>query len=265
MLKLIDTHTHLQFPRFAQDRELVIERALKNGIGMINVGVDKKSSEQAVELAGKYKGKMWAAVGCHPGDIEKDFFSDNDTHFFQELAKEPAVAVIGECGLDYHHAANNKEKQKEAFLKHIQLAHGVKKPLVVHCREAHGDMLKILQDNRDLLLKERAGVMHFFSGEDAWENIGDYLDLGFYISFSGVITFPNYSHIKDIKRLPWEKILLETDAPFAAPAPRRGQRNEPFYLEEIAKKLAEIKNVSLEIVCSQTTENARKVFGLNFL
>lgn len=263
MIKLFDTHCHLQFSAFDKDRNEVMKRVLENGVGVINVGTDKKNSQEAVELAQKYD-NFWAAVGQHPTEN-----GEFDGDFFENLTKNSKVVAIGETGLDFYRitvggeeARRQKEKQKSVFIEHIKLANRVKKPLVIHCRDAHEDLLDILNSNPPAggqILNSPAGVMHFFTG--GYEYAKQYINLGFYISFSGVITFASeYEEL--VKKLPLDKILIETDAPFAAPKPYRGKRNEPAYVVEVVKKIAEIKGISLEEAARQTTENAKVVFGL---
>lgn len=323
---LIDSHTHTQFPEFDADRDAVVRRALEAGIWMVNVGTNVESSKKAVELAREYPEGVYATVGIHPvrdeifnGASPQDADAEYDFAQIEELARDPKVVGIGETGLDYYrsqemqnskiknqndpkqitsqlYGASNakfkiiKEKQKELFLKHIELAREVAKPLVIHCREAHDDLLEILRvqfgevqppTTNNFLLSGRhmatnsskagknqraevepRGVMHFFGGAGAWENLDEYLKMGFYISLAGVITFKKYGHFEDIKRIPLGRILIETDAPYAAPEPYRGKRNEPLYVKYVAEKLAKIKGVAFEKVAERTTKNARALFDL---
>ena len=313
---LIDSHTHIQFPEFDADRDAVIKHALDAGIWMVNVGTNVESSKKAVELAHQYKEGVYATVGIHPVrdeisngasphevDRESQLCVDRNIveigfKELEELAKDKKVVGIGETGLDYYRnqeiqnlkikMQNDnvklkiiKGKQKELFIKHIELAQKVSKPLIIHCRNAHDDLLEILQvqygevqppttkesSGRCFIVPSGAeveprGVMHFFSGEGAWENLDKYLAMGFYISLAGVITFKNYGHHEDIKRIPLDRILVETDAPYVAPAPYRGKRNEPSYIKFVAEKLAEIKGVSFEEVEKQTSANAKKLFSI---
>ncbi len=276
---IIDSHTHLQFPQFNKDRDEVIKRAFDSGIWLVNVGADKESSVKAVELANKYKEGIYAAVGVHPHDADEDW----DYEFFKNLAKDPKVVAIGECGLDYAVFVRKqserlqkrasaeaesegglqqeqiiKNLQKEIFVKHIELAKEVQKPLMIHCREAFDDLIKILITHNSLL-NTPPGILHFFTGSLA--DAKKLLERGFYFTFGGLITF-NRDFDEIIKFIPKDKILLETDAPYVAPAPYRGKRNEPLYIIETAKKLAEIKDVAFEEICRQTTENAKRVFGI---
>lgn len=194
-----------------------------------------------------------ATVGAHPTEKE-----DFDYSFYRNLAENKKVVAIGECGLDYHRKENKKE-QKIIFLEHIRLSKEINKPLMIHCRGAFGDLIEILIAGRQLLITDNPGVLHFFTG--TIEDAGKLSDLGFYFNFGGLITF-NRSFDEVVKFIPLERIMLETDAPYVAPLSMRYKRNEPYYISEIAQKLAEIKNVSLEEVCEKTTNNAVKLFNL---
>lgn len=262
---LIDSHTHIQFPEFDADRNAVIKRALDAGIWMVNVGTNVESSKKAVELAHQYKEGVYATVGIHPHNASEEI----NFNALERLAEDEKVVGIGETGLDYYRSPEVqsskfkiiKEKQKELFVKHIELAQKVGKPLIIHCRDAHIDLLELLKAN-SYKLKADAGVMHFFGGAGAWENLDEYLKMGFYISFAGVITFSNYKDSEEIKKIPLNRILIETDAPYVAPEPFRGKRNEPSYVKYVTEKLAEIRGVSLEEIEKQTTLNVRKLFAL---
>ena len=274
---LIDTHAHVNFRDFKNDAKEVIKRALDENIWMINVGAERKTSERAVEMAEEYGEGVFAAVGLHPSHlIEQDVeYEENgetvkykskpeefNHDFYLNLAKNKKVVAIGECGLDYFRTANEsfKQKQKEVFVKHLELAKEVNKPIIIHCRNAHEDLLEILRLEAEL----PSGVMHFFTG--APEQAKNYIDLGFYISFSGVVTFPlrkgetagAYDEI--IKNIPLEKILVETDCPFVAPIPYRGKRNEPVFVKHTAQKIADLRKLSFEEVARQTTQNAQNLF-----
>ena len=254
----VDTHAHLNLKDYKNDADEVIERALENGVWMINAGVGFETSKKAVELAEKFSG-VYAAVGFHPNDSKEEF----DYSVLKELAANPKVVAIGETGLDYHRIENNelriKEKQKEIFKKQIELALELEKPLIIHCREAHNDLLEIL-NSKFSILNSQPGVLHSFSG--GLEEAGKYREMGFKIAFNGIITFSrDYDEV--ILRTPLEDILIETDCPFLTPVPYRGKRNEPLYVIEVAKKIAEIKELSLEKIAGQTTENAKELFGIN--
>ncbi len=260
---IIDVHCHLQFSVFDKDRDEIIQKSLKSGIGMINAGVDKKSSQKAVELAQKYKEGIYAAIGVHPHNVLTESFEDYE--FFKRLAENPKAVAIGECGLDYFRlqSANREaqiKKQKEVFIKHIELAREINKPLMIHCRDAFDDLIDTL-DAKYKLLNTVPGVIHFFTG--AFDDAEKLLEMGFYFTFGGLITY-NRDFDEIIKYIPLERILLETDAPYVAPEPYRGKRNEPNYIIETVKKMAEIKNLSFKEIAEQTTANARVVFRLSF-
>ena len=254
----VDVHAHLNFPDYKNDIDEVIRRAQEKNVLIINVGTGRESSRKAVETAHQYPETIWAAAGHHP--TEKEVF---DYEFYEKLAGDPKVVAVGECGLDYFKILNpksqiSKTQQKEIFIKHIELAGELKKPLMIHCRDAFGDLIEILK-LKNHLLNSPAGVLHFFTGSK--ENAEILLEMGFYFSFGGLVTF-NRSLDEVIDFLPIDRILLETDSPFVAPAPYRGKRNEPAYIIETAKKLAELKNVSLEKIGEETTFNAQKLFAL---
>jgi TatD DNase family protein len=249
--KLVDIHSHLNFPDFDKDRDEVIERALEAGIWTINIGSNFENSKQAVEIAEKYDG-VFAGIGLHP-DEKENFNID----YYRQLAKHPKVVTIGECGLDRKTCNLNLETQEILFKKQIELALELDKPLMIHCRDAHEEILDILNSFQTTKLQ---GNIHFFSG--TWEQAQKYFDLGFTISFTGVITFTrDYDEV--IRKAPLDKIMIETDAPFVAPVPFRGKRNEPLYVKEVAKKIAEIKNLSFEEVAKATTKTASTLFSLS--
>lgn len=285
-----DAHTHVQFAIYDADREAVIRRARDAGVQMVNVGTQRDTSARAVTLAEQYEG-LFAAVGLHPihtsasfhdadelggGEAAKPFVSHAevfDPRVYRTLALHPKTVAIGECGLDYFRF-NEREsreeqmrKQKEAFLAQIAFAHDVKKPLMIHCRNASADLIQILKDNRSLLTGLHPGIIHFFAG--TLNEARTLLDLGFYFTFGGAITFPprkgknagDYDELVNL--IPMDRILSETDAPYVAPASYRGKRNEPAYVTEVVKKLAELKNVSLEAMARQILLNVQRVFGIN--
>ncbi|MDP3800261.1 MAG: TatD family hydrolase [bacterium] len=272
--KLIDAHTHVQFVAYKDDRDEVIKRSLDAGVWMVNVGTQLDTSLEAIKLAEKYSEGVYATVGLHPVHTDKSFhdqaelgeggveFTSRGEVFnyeeYKKLAVHPKVVAIGECGLDYYHSAESRKKQEEAFIKHIELAYEVKKPLMIHCRKAFEDLINVLRDNRHRL-QTVPGIIHFFSGDLKQATM--LLDMGFYFTFGGVVTFTrDYDEI--IKTVPINRLLLETDAPYVTPAPYRGQRNESVYVMEIAKKIGEIKNIDFEEVSHHTVENARSVFHI---
>lgn len=266
---LIDTHAHIQFEQYQQDREKLFEQCFREGVGVILVGCEYDSSAIAVQFTEKYRSNnVWAAVGQHPTDTDVPFHPEK---FIALAKKSDRVVGIGECGLDYFHLPHDatddaqKLRQKELLTAHLTLSSTLSKPLIIHCRDAHDDMLEILiahftGDGRQPIMQQRQhGVMHCFTG--TLNQAQCYLDLGFLISFTGIITFAKqYDEI--IKSVPLEKILIETDSPFLTPAPFRGKRNSPVYVKYVAERIAELKGVTFDHVARQTTQNARRLFGL---
>ncbi|HVU80346.1 MAG TPA: TatD family hydrolase [Candidatus Paceibacterota bacterium] len=258
-MKLFDSHCHLQLSQYDADRAEVLARMQEKEMGAIVIGVDLATSREAVALAEGHD-FLWAAVGLHPNDNPKEEF---DAAAFEELARNPKVVAIGECGLDYFRSGGTPEEkaaQKERFEKQIQLAVKVGKPLIIHCRNAHDDMLEILSSySAELESKELRAVIHFctVSGELAQK----YLDLGCYLSFPGPITYTDM-YDDSIKVAPLDRILAETDSPFAAPVPYRGKRNEPTYVEHVVAKIAALKGASAEEMAAQIVENSQDIFKL---
>ncbi|MBI3638262.1 TatD family hydrolase [Candidatus Wolfebacteria bacterium] len=273
----IDTHAHLNFAAFQNDRYRVLEKCLDENIWVINVGSQAETSQIAVEMAEKYKGGVFAAVGFHPvhaekneknnfsdaGEIKKKKESGFNYEKFKEMARKKSVVAIGETGLDYYRIKKEdlagKNLQREIFTKHIELARELEKPLIVHCRDAHDDVLEILNSKSSILNSKNKGVLHCFSGN--LKQAEKYRSLGFKIGFTGIITFSrNYDDV--VKNTPLKDILIETDCPYLTPEPYRGKRNEPIYVIEVAKKIAEIKDISYEEVIGRTTENAKELFRI---
>lgn len=275
--RFVDAHTHLQFAAYKDDADEVIKRSLAAGIWLVNVGTQRETSHNAITLAERHSEGVYATVGLHPIHADKSFHDKEelgeggleftskgeifDYEAYKQLADHPRVVAIGECGLDYYRSAESRKKQEAAFAGQIELAREVEKPLMIHCRKAFDDLLNVLRDNRHKL-QSPPGVIHFFSGDVS--HASKLLDMGFYFTFGGVVTFTrDYDEI--VKTVPLNRLLLETDAPYVTPAPHRGKRNEPSYLPEIAQKLAEIKDVSLEEIAHHTTENASNLLGFDLL
>ncbi|MGB7957390.1 MAG: TatD family hydrolase [Minisyncoccia bacterium] len=284
-----DAHTHVQFAAYDADREAVILRARAAGVRFVNVGTQKDTSRRAVDLAERYDG-VYAAIGLHPVHTSKSFHDadeldadqDNkgftsrgeifDVNYYRELALHQKTVAIGECGLDYFHFNENEDrdtqiqKQKDAFLAQIALAGEVKKPLMIHCREAFPDLISILHSSSSILHPQNPGIIHFFSGSA--DDMRSLLDLGFSFTFGGAITFPPRKKEMEnqyhglVLAIPADRILSETDAPYVAPALYRGKRNEPAYVIEVVKKLAELKNISMDEMKLQIRQNAARIFGL---
>lgn len=273
MPRLIDSHTHVQFPVYDADRAEVISRALESGIWMVNIGTHRASSEAAIKLAEQYPEGVYASAGFHPEHIGNRFHDawENkeeyrevfDPEAFQKLVSHPKAVGIGECGLDYFRITGDelrvKEEQRKVFIQQVQLSKEVKKPLIIHCREAFPDLINILNSYFVPHNSEPAGAVHFFSGTP--EEAKKLVDLGFYLGFGGVVTFAK-AYYDTVSQIPLERIVLETDAPYVAPVPYRGTRNESFYLDAIAAKIAEWKGVTIEEVARATTENAKRLFNI---
>jgi TatD DNase family protein len=254
---LIDTHTHLDDARYESDREAVIARARETGIdSMITIGCDLSTSQAAVALANRYP-FVYATVGVHPHEVKH--IEDGWYNEFRRLAENKKVVAFGEVGLDYHYNYSSPKEQRDRFREQIQLARELRLPLVIHTREAQEDTIQILKDERST---EVGGVFHCFSG-DAWL-AKDALDLGFYLSFSGILTFQNAGMLRDIaKTVPLDRILIETDCPYLTPVPHRGKRNEPAFVRHVAEILAAVASVSdLDEIYRLTTENARRLFRI---
>lgn len=257
-MKLFDSHCHLQFPQYKDDLDAVLLHMREREMGAVVVGTGLQTSKAGVELAESH-GFLWASVGLHPNDDPSETF---DEAAFAELAQHPKVVAIGECGLDYYRTGKTgeeREVQLKRFEAQLQLALMLNKALVIHCREAHEDMLTTLAAHRRDHGDKLRIVMHFFTG--TVELAQRYLDLGCYLSYPGPITFTDM-YDEAIKATPMDKLLAETDAPFAAPAPHRGKRNEPSYVVEVARKIATLRAISEEEVAGTVTENAKKVFNL---
>jgi len=253
---LIDSHAHLEMKEFDSDREEVIKRAGNEGVDFIvTVGTNLKLSQKAVALAGQYE-NIYASVGVHPHDVAHT--DENTWGSLKELVntKREIIVAYGEIGLDFFRNISPKEKQIEAFGRQLELASELNLPVVIHDRDAHEQTLKIVKSSG-----VRRGVFHCFSGD--YEMARQCIDLGFYISVPGVVTFDKAKTIQDVvQRLPLSSILLETDAPYLAPVPHRGKRNEPSFIVNTAKKVAEIKKISWEEVAQVTACNTMNLFGI---
>ena len=253
-MKLFDAHCHLQLSQYDADRDQIISHMRNNEIGAVVIGVDLETSRKAIELVSNHD-FLWATIGLHPNDNPTEEF---DMVAFEELAKRPKVVAIGECGLDYFRSGGTdaeRSAQKDRFLKQIELAEKVQKTIIIHCRNAHDDMLQILTEQRPSV----PITIHFFTGSG--ELAQKYLNLGCHLSFPGPITYTDM-YDESVRLCPVDKMLAETDAPFAAPVPNRGKRNEPAYVEHVVHKLANIKDVTSADMARLTVENAKKVFGI---
>lgn len=254
---LFDTHVHLNAEQFNEDLEEVISRAKEAGVGrMVVVGFDRPTIERAMDQVEQYE-FLYASIGWHPVDAID--MKEEDLAWIEELSSHPKVVALGEMGLDYHWDKSPKDIQKEVFRKQIHLAKKVKLPIIIHNREATQDIVDILREEG---AEEVGGIMHCFSGSP--EIARECVDMNFYISLGGPVTFKNAKKPKEVaKEIPLERLLIETDCPYLAPHPNRGKRNEPAYVKLVAEQIAELKDISLEEVETVTTENANKLFNIN--
>jgi len=252
---LVDTHAHLQWASFDKDREKAINRAKKAGVEyIVNIGFDVDGSIKAIDLAEKHKG-LYATVGIHPHNASQ--FNQKVLNKLMELSENPKVVAIGEIGLDYYRNLSPRQAQKEAFEAQLLLAKELKLPVVIHDREAHADILQILSK----LNEKTTVIMHCFSGSK--EMAEQCVKSNFYISFAGLVTFPNSHKLHEIaKWIKLDKILVETDSPWLAPQDMRGKRNEPAFLTFIAEKVAKLKGIPVNRLAEATTENSKEIFQL---
>lgn len=252
-----DTHVHLNADQFMDDRDEVIERAKEAGVNyMVVVGFDRKTIPLALEIAEQYD-FIYASVGWHPVDAID--MTGEDLTWLEELANHPKVVALGEMGLDYYWDKSPKDVQEAVFRKQIRLAKKVNLPIIIHNREATEDIIRILEDEE---AHEVGGIMHCFS--DKVEYAHKCLSLGFHISLGGPVTFKNAKDPKVVaKEVPLDRLLIETDCPYLAPHPYRGKRNEPAHVKLVAEKIAEIKEITVEELAKQTTENAKNLFSIS--
>ncbi|MCX6760336.1 MAG: TatD family hydrolase [Candidatus Nealsonbacteria bacterium] len=271
---IIDTHSHLNFKAYENDRDEVIKRTLKEGVVCIDVGTKYETSKRAMELAEKYD-RIYAAIGMHPIHIKNDFLKlkldpeegaftpfkeEFEEEKYRELAKSKKVVAIGEIGLDYYYKPKTtrklnafKEKQKEVLLKQLKLAKEMNLPVIFHCRMAHQDLIGILKD-----MPEIKGVIHCFTG--SWNEAKQYLDMGFYLGINGIMFKMDLT--ETIEKMPIEKILVETDCPYLTPPQEHGKRNEPLFVKYIIEKIADLKSITFDEVVEATTQNAKKLFKI---
>lgn len=253
---LFDTHVHLNADQFIEDREETINRALEAGVTrMVVVGFDEETIRLAIEIAETYD-FIYAAVGWHPVDAID--YKESHLEWLEELTKHEKVVALGEMGLDYYWDTSPKDIQADVFRKQIHLAKKVNMPIIIHNREATADIIKILQEEN---AAEVGGIMHCYSATR--EELQACLEMNFYISLAGPVTFKNAKEVKEVaKVVPLDRLLIETDAPYLAPHPYRGKRNEPAYVKLVAEEIARLREMSLEDVSRITTENALKIFRL---
>jgi TatD DNase family protein len=253
---LFDTHAHLNAKEFDQDRHEVIARARENGVStIVNIGFNAETIPTCLELAERYD-FIYAVVGWHPQDA-KDM-TDEHLEWLAELSRHPKVVGLGEMGLDYYWDTSPRDVQAEVFRKQIRLARKLEMPIVIHNRDAHQDVITILREEK---AAEVGGIMHCFSG--SWETAKMALDMNFYISFGGPLTFKNAKQPKEVAaKVPLDRLLIETDCPYLTPHPFRGKRNETGYVRYVCEEMANIRGLSCEEMAAITAENARRLFRL---
>ena len=253
---LIDTHAHLDMKDFDHDRSAVIHRAVRGGIEkIITIGTDPDSSRKALNLARKHD-PIYAAVGFHPHDASA--FTLQELEGMAQLATDRKIVAWGEIGLDYFRLRSPKEMQLMAFQRQLATARNLNLPVIIHDRDAHKDVFKLL---KDMGKGNGRGVIHCFSGNK--DLAASFIELGYYISIPGTVTFNKASKVRDVaSHIALDRMLIETDAPFLAPAPKRGKRNEPLFVTHTAHEIARLRNMTFEDVARITTENAKTLFGI---
>lgn len=263
MNALIDTHCHVDFNAYDEDREVVIQRARENDVTrIINPGTDISTSQAAIQLADRYE-EMYAGVALHPNSTAT--WSPEAIAALEQMAGHPKVVAIGEIGLDYYWDKSPKAVQHAAFEAQLKLATRLKLPVIIHNREASDDVIAVLRQWVPTLpeeLKKRPGVLHSFSAPQKTADAA--LEMGFFLGFTGPVTFKKAEELRSIAaRVPLERILVETDGPFLTPHPYRGKRNEPAYVRYVAERLAALHNMDTDSFAIQTTANAERLFGLS--
>ncbi len=255
-MNVFDTHAHLNDEAFDEDRDEVIQRARRAGIRLIvNIGFDLTSSRQSIDLAERYD-LIYASVGIHPHDAAGA--GPGYLEELQEMARHPKVVAIGEIGLDYYRDLSPRPVQKKVFIEQMALAKKLQKPVIIHDRDAHGDMMDTLRKEK---LGPAGGVMHCYSG--SWEMAGELLNMGFYLSIAGPVTFPNAVKLKEVAaKVPADRLLIETDAPYLTPVPYRGRRNEPAHILYTAAEVAGARGMEKEDLARMCMENGRKLFRI---
>jgi TatD DNase family protein len=258
----IDSHAHIDGPEFNDDREAVIQRARNAGVGAIlNVGTGNPHSgdlERGVALAESY-GSIFAAAGVHPHDA-RHFDGNAERRLIDLIDQNSNIIAWGEIGLDFHYDNSPREAQRDAFRRQLKLANERKLPVIIHSREAEGETIEIMRGSNTG--GNVAGVMHCFSGSQTFAEQA--IELGFFISFSGIVTFKKAVELQEVAvRVPADRLLIETDCPYLAPIPYRGKRNEPAYVVEVARQLAALRDVELEEIEDITTTNFARAFGVD--
>jgi len=257
-MNLFDTHVHLTDPRFQEDFADVIGRMREAGVSLaLTVGDGADDLEGAFALARDYD-FLYAAAGIHPHDASA--FSPERAEMLRAWMNREKVVALGEIGLDYHYDLSPRDKQREAFDAQLSLAHELKKPVIMHIREAHGEAVETLA-SRARAGRMPPGVMHCYTG--SWESARQYMDMGLYISLSGAVTFKNAPKLWEVaEKMPLERLMIETDCPYMAPVPMRGKRNEPSFVRYVAERIAEIRGMDAEAFAQAAAENGKRLFAI---
>ena len=253
---LFDSHAHLEDRQFDRDRDEVIRRAKESGVELIvNVGYNMKHIKKSLEISDKYP-FIYSVIGLHPHDAKtanEDFWDE-----LYRLSAHPKVVAIGEMGLDYFRDHSPRPVQREVFRRQINIARDLQMPIVIHDRDAHGDIMQIIKEEN---AREVGGVFHSYSG--SWEMARELLKLGFYLSISGPVTYKNARKLVEVvEKAPLDRLLIETDCPYLTPHPQRGKRNEPALVRLTAERIAEIRGISFAEVASATLNNGKEVFRI---
>lgn len=256
-MELFDTHAHIYDKHFDNDREMIMEDVFSHLRYVVCPSENLETSKKTVALVSKYP-YLYGAVGIHPHEI--CHATEESLHEIASIAKRhDKIVAIGEIGLDYHYFYSDKETQQKWFHRQIELANGLDMPIIIHDRDAHGDMLEILQDHKGPKLR---GVMHCYGG--SLEMAKEFIRLGFYISFAGPVVFPKSTKLKQVaKEIPLDRLLIETDSPYLTPPPHRGERNTPQNVIYVAEEIARLKELPLETIISCTTKNACEIYNIS--
>lgn len=257
-MRWVDTHAHVTAEAFDADREEVLHRAREAGVAIVCVGDTLASSERAIELA-EGAGDIWATAGIHPHYAHEAPQAPGALEAaLEELLRRPRVVALGEVGLDYHYDFSPRDVQQDVLRRQVRLARKVQKPLIIHNRESTDDVVRILKEEQAW---EVGGVFHCFWGDE--ELAATVVEMGFYVGVGGPVTFKKSDELRAVlKTVPRERLIVETDSPYLAPVPYRGRRNEPAFVVETAKRLAELLELSLDELADLTTQNARRLFRL---
>ncbi|MBW1902002.1 MAG: TatD family hydrolase [Deltaproteobacteria bacterium] len=253
---LVDSHAHLDIRDFDNDRTDVIDRAVSGGLtNIITIGIDVGSSLRALELARKHA-FIYASVGLHPHNANT--FDSQELDSLAQIASDSKIVAWGEIGLDFYRRYSPRDDQLRSFQQQLETANDLDLPVIIHDRDAHDDVFKIL---KKMGKGEKKGVIHCYSGDQ--DLAAAFIELGYYISIPGTVTYKKASHVRDVaSSIPMERMLIETDAPFLTPVPKRGKRNEPLFVTYTAQEIARLRNIKFEEVARKTAENAQTLFGL---